>query len=803
MQNFVTPTGVIPKSTSHSDQLGTKLTIRIKGKVQRIEQANFRLMKRFGLLLSFCCLVSQGIQAQEPVRIGVVLSGGGAKGAAHVGFLKALEELGVPIHAVSGASMGALVGAYYAAGWSPAEMDSLLGTADFQRRSTGTFPISFGFKRQDFDPSVVDVHVSSAKGWTQDHLIAGLPTDWGLMKDLSPASAAAREIGFDDLFVPFRCVASDVLAKSDTVFSSGDLATAARASMTFPFFLEPVEVEGRLLFDGGLYNNFPSDVLMAAFSPDVIIGCNVSSGELVLTAQDPASQIEAMITRPANLSALCEEMLVIHPVTGIGTFDFESVLQASQAGYDATMAQSDAILALIRGQFEQASEVQRRRSAYRKSLPEFAVGDVEVTGLNPGQTRYASRLLKSASGNARASVLERSLYLLVSDEHIAGARPTAEYNPTTHAFDVQVEATQQRDLRIEAGGSVSSNPVSFGHVGLSYSRFGRVPLAIEASSTFGNFYSAFSAHARIDWHGAIPLAIRPDFTLHRWNFERSFATFFQDVRPSYLVMSERQAGLSVFMPTGTNGVLWMRAADLQTTDDYYPNYEFNPKDTTDRIDWHGIVAGAGFRRSSMPKKAMNRTGNRFEVGAMRHRGTARDWLRDEMGMARRDTSSIATSFWRLSALFEQYSAFEDDRFSIGLRGEMKLSDEQLRRSYFGSIVQTAPFQPTPGSQIKVLERFRSYNFIACGAALDVILVRSLRWRGEAHVYRPFQRLMDTDKGPVFDERVGPSYLLGSWFVSDGAFGLITLGVEYYHLERNPWLFEFTLGHRVFNRSDRR
>ncbi len=752
-----------------------------------------------GLLL---LLTAALVQGQPPVRVGVVLSGGGAKGAAHVGFLMALEEMGVPVDAVAGASMGALVGAYYAAGWSPEQMDSLLHTEGFKRRSTGEFPVTFGFKRQDLDPSVVEVRWSSEAGWTQDHLIDGLPTDWALMQDLAPASAAAGG-DFDALFVPFRCVASDVLAKKDTTFAAGDLGTATRASMTFPFFLEPIEVDGRLLFDGGMYNNFPSDVLYEAFAPDVILGCNVSKGGLELAAQNPASQLEAMITQPANLTPLCDDMLIIEPETGIGTFDFDEVGRAVAKGYAAAMAAQEAILERVGAARLAPGEVEAKRRRFVAGLPPFEVGQVAVTGLSPGQSHYASRLLRRTSGALRAATLERNLYLLVSDEHIASARPVGTYQADEGRFDVTVQARSERDLRFEAGGSLASRPVSFGHAGLSFARFGRVPFAVEASSTFGDFYNALAAQARIDWHGPVPLAIRPDFILHRWNYVRNFATFFQDIRPSYFVVTERQWGGSVFLPTGAHGILWLRAAHLETTDDFYPRFDFNPTDTTDLVQWEGGVLGAGFRRSSMKEKAMNRQGNRFELGVKRYRGEVRDALRNEFGLARRDTSVSEVAFWRFAALIEQYTAVRDEALSMGFRGELLLSDELLRRSYMGSVVQTQPFQPLPGASTQLLETFRAYNFVALGAIADLRVFRSIRWRTELHWYRPFDRIQYTGKGPVLDEEAGPGYMAGSWLVAQTPFGLATLGVEHYRGEREPWLFEFTFGHRVFNRSERR
>jgi NTE family protein len=739
--------------------------------------------------------------------VGVVLSGGGAKGAAHIGFLKEIEAAGIPIDFVTGTSMGALVAAYYAAGWSPEEMESLLATEAFAMRVAGESPWRFGFASGPQDASLVDLRFSSIGGFSRGYWVSSLPTDWALMSELGPAAAAARG-NFDSLFVPFRCVAADVTTKSDVVFASGDLATAVRASMTFPFYLEPIAVDGNYLYDGGLYNNFPSDVAYQTFMPDVLLGSLVSSPNVEPSADNLAAQIEAMVTRPSNFDPICPEMVIVRPDTPMGTFDFDRVGEAVEAGEVATRAWVDSVWSILLTlqpdtlafQPSHPLAVQQRRRGFRDGLPPFVVGQVQVEGLTPGQTHYAERIIGRPK---RVAQLERNLHFLLADEHIASARPVAQYRPESQRFDVHILAKSERDLRFRAGGSFSSSPVSFGYAGVSYSRFSRVPLVWEVNSAFGNFYSAIQSSLRLDTHGPIPVAIQPEFLLHRWNHVRSFATFYQDVRPSYMVLTERQAGLSLRSPLGPDGQLTLRATQLQTQDDYYPERDFLPSDTTDRTSFQGWVVAWGFRHSDMPEKMLNREGRTFAIHAQRFSGVTESYLRAPFGgPARSDTLSQLVNWARLVLRGEQYWTLDGGRISLGGAGVLVASDEPLRASYRGSLIQATAFQPTLGSRMRFSDRYRAYNYAALGGILDVRIKGNLRWRAEGHLFRPFDRVAPGPEGAVVDLTPAPGGIGGTWLVLQSPVGLVTLGIEHLWGELDPWIWEFSVGYRIFRPSER-
>ena len=215
-----------------------------------------------------------------PQKVGLVLSGGGALGLAHVGVLKALEENNIPVDYITGTSAGAMIGSMYSAGISPQQMEYLFFDDKFELMSNGGIETQYKyfFRKTESDASIVNVRFSNDFNVSKSlptNLTNPISLDFEYMKQYSNISAQAN-YNFDSLFVPFRCVASDISTKSQVVFGTGHLNQAVRASMTYPGYIRPIMVEGKLLFDGGLYNNFPSDIMYDEFMPDIIIGVNFS-----------------------------------------------------------------------------------------------------------------------------------------------------------------------------------------------------------------------------------------------------------------------------------------------------------------------------------------------------------------------------------------------------------------------------------------------------------------------------------------------------------------------------------------------
>ena len=214
-------------------------------------------------------------------KVGLVFSGGGAKGLAHIGVLKALEENNIPIDYIVGTSMGGIVGGMYAAGYSPSEIEHIALSEDFQNWVSGRFKSDYRyfFNKKPENPSFLTAKLQVDTGFhvkLRSNLVNDVPLNFALLELYGHASANARG-DFDKLFVPFRCIVADVFSQEMIPVARGNLAEAIRGTFTVPLVYRPVKVNGKYVFDGGLYNNFPVDVMKKDFNPDYIIGTNVSS----------------------------------------------------------------------------------------------------------------------------------------------------------------------------------------------------------------------------------------------------------------------------------------------------------------------------------------------------------------------------------------------------------------------------------------------------------------------------------------------------------------------------------------------
>ena len=215
--------------------------------------------------------------------VGLVLSGGGAKGFAHIGVIKALEEHKIPIDYIGGTSMGAVVGGLYAMGMSTDEMIRIVKSEEFSHWMSGVIEEEYNyyFKAEYPGPDLlslgIDIKDTIPKTRLPLSLIPNHLMDFVFMEIFSRASAAAG-YDFDSLFVPYLCVSVDVSNSREVVFRKGDLTQAVRASMTYPLYFRPIVIDGNIMYDGGIYNNFPINHVKEHFKPDVIIGSKAAEG---------------------------------------------------------------------------------------------------------------------------------------------------------------------------------------------------------------------------------------------------------------------------------------------------------------------------------------------------------------------------------------------------------------------------------------------------------------------------------------------------------------------------------------------
>ena len=222
-------------------------------------------------------------------KIGLALGGGGARGTAHIGVIRALEEMHIPIDYVAGTSMGSIIGGLYSCGYTPDEMEKLIGSIPWDtlfQDAPDRKDQSFRQKEDDFErliPFEFGLNLKKGGLVLPPGLIAGSKLGFVLENATMPCASVTN---FDQLRIPFRAVATDIQTGKPYVMSSGDLARVIRASMAIPAGFTPVEIDGHLLIDGGESENLPVQTVLA-MGADIVIAVNVGSSGAEIGGQAP------------------------------------------------------------------------------------------------------------------------------------------------------------------------------------------------------------------------------------------------------------------------------------------------------------------------------------------------------------------------------------------------------------------------------------------------------------------------------------------------------------------------------------
>lgn len=319
--------------------------------------------------------------------VGLVLSGGGSKGLAHIGVIKALEENRIPIDYIGGTSMGAIVGGCYAMGMSTDEIITIIESDDFRYWMSGVMEeeYKYYFKAEDPGPEILSLAIELKDTIPKTRLpLSVIPNelmDFAFMEIFSRASAAAG-YDFDSLFIPFLCNAADISNSQEVVFTNGDLSQAVRASMTVPLYFRPILMDGNIMYDGGIYNNFPVEHVEKHFNPDVIIGSKAAQGNTPPDEFDVMAQIENIVMKPS--------VYAIDPKKGVlldmdfkkqSLLSFDKLEEFVEVGYRTTMEKMDSIKLLVSRVAEDTATLSMRREAYADKLPELLFSEVDEKSL--------------------------------------------------------------------------------------------------------------------------------------------------------------------------------------------------------------------------------------------------------------------------------------------------------------------------------------------------------------------------------------------------------------------------------------
>lgn len=753
--------------------------------------------------MSLCLFFLPFTQAQ---KVGLVLSGGGAKGMTHIGIIRALEENNIPIDYITGTSMGAIIGSLYAMGYSPDDMEALLRSEDFKRWYSGQIEPEYGyyFKQKRPTPEFFNIRFSFKDSLHIKPQI--LPTSMVnpiqmnlVFVELFARATAACNGDFNHLFVPFRCIASDVYNKRPLIMRKGDLGDAVRASMSFPFVFKPIEIDSVLAYDGGIYNNFPTDIMREDFRPGVIIGSVVAANPGKPKENDLMSQLENMIMQKTDYTLPDSLGIVMtFKYDDVSLLDFDRLQELHDIGYNRTISLMDSIKSRIHRRTS-AENVRLRRLVYRSNLPQFRFRDIYIEGANPQQQAYIKKEFHDEDHEVFTyEDLKRGYFRLLSDNMISEIIPHAVYDPKNDLYSLHLKVKMEDNFSVRMGGSVSTTSSNQIYLGLGYQNLNYYSKEITLDGQIGKVYNNAQLMAKIDLPTRVPTSYRLIASLSTFDYYKKDKLFSKNDKPSFNSKDERFVKLMVALPFLANKRAEISIGYGKLQDNYFQSNVINfDKDRSDRSTYNLLGGAIGFYGSTLNARQYATKGYFEKLVAQVFTGK-------EKFIPGNPTETSFTTKDRQSWLQISYMKYAyhtmTPKFTLGWMAEMLYSSKNFSENYAATMLQAADFSPTPHSKIMYNEAFRANQFLAAGIKPIFVFNDMFQVRSELYGFMPIfpikkNALNKAYYGKAFSRF---EYLGEISVICQLPFGAISAYVNHYSSPKKEWNVGLTLGWQLFN-----
>lgn len=690
---------------------------------------HYRLLSAILLLTTFST-----ISSSRPT-VGLVLSGGGAKGIAHAGVIQALEDHGIPVDYVAGTSMGAVVGGLYCCGYSPADMMTLFKSKGFRNWSMGSLDQSdlwevakpapipswfeFSFSRGDKKKLKIDSNGMPGS------LISPLPMNIEFLELFSPYCQLCQG-DFDKLFVPLRTVTSDIYHKRKVVCSKGILADAVRSSMSFPMVYKPITMDSVLMFDGGIYDNFPVDVMHEDFDPDFIVGISVSIPDAKPQQNNLYSQLQDLIIQRNDYDLPEEYGVKIQvPVQQYNVLEFNDADAIYAIGYQKGEEMADSIcrrLSKISPDFKvDKSETAKRRAAFKSRLKDVYFSSGEAIGTTPKETDIIVQSFFQGRDSINLKDVKEAYYYNLASDKYTDLVPLRKVNGDSTLLSLTPDMMGEWRLRV--GGLATTSTQSRLFLSAGYHPFGKNPLSVDLNGWLGQTYQAGSLFFRCD----LPVKYKAYFELGGvMSREKLYDTdvfFYESKVPDFAISKENF--LRVAFRKGFSTV-WM--ASVEGSYGYLKSNYYSGNQYDDRYDSsiHAWKAALKLEQNTFDNDMYPMYGTNVKIKAegSRKKETGSGKWHNQL-----DLSAAAAHYFPIGQYFS---------LGAGIEGAYRFGKPW--QNYIAALVQSTAFAPTPAMKGYFNCGFRNPSYLAAGISPVFSPLHGLQFRGDFYGYTKFKAL---------------------------------------------------------------
>ncbi len=758
------------------------------------------MFKRFAILLILLC--STSVYSQ---KVGLVLSGGGAKGAVHIGVIKALEENGIPIDYVAGTSVGAIVGSLYAMGYTPEEMLELFLSDEFHYWQTGKVEENFFYyfrkpsDTPEFTRFMVNIKdsVDLKSVIMPKSLINPIQMNQAFVQLFAPANAYCKN-NFDNLFIPFLCIASDTYNKKAIVLRQGDLGDAVRASMTFPFFFKPIQKDSIPLFDGGIYDNFPVGEMKEAFHPDFIIGSSVAGSSKKRPFEESIyEQIEGMIMQRTQYSVAPEDGIIMKfQLENVSLLDFNKSQELYEMGYKRGLEMADSIKERI-SRRENLSELEEKRKNFKSKLPRLVFRYVHITGINESQKVYVeSQIRRKEDGTFNMHDFKMAYFRLLADSKIKEIIPHAIYNPDNNTFDLHLDVQVNNELMVAFGGNISSTNANQLYLGLGYQSLTEYSLNVNLDMQVGNSYNGVALHGRLELPEKFPLYLTGTIAHNFRKYYESDKLFIDTELSTFIQQRETFGRLGVGLPFMSKAKVELLLGYGSLEDRYYQsNLESYYNTKFEKSKYSLFQISTSIKKNTFDTK-------QYPILGQEHFFIA-DFISGDETFTPADpklSSQKGTyqSWVQLKGRIHNYHQVSP-KLNLGYIYEVVVSSKNLLSNYTASVLQAPGFTPTPHSKLVFNEAFHANQYFAAGITPIWKLSSIVHLRGDFDTFLPMYPINRIEKGNAsYGKLFSKTSYMGELslvirlpFMSIGFYG------NYYNFPKNNWNFGLNMGYLIF------
>ena len=761
-------------------------------------------MRKILLVLIAIWLFMPTVCAQ---KVGLVLSGGGAKGLTHIGIIRALEENNIPIDYITGTSMGAIIGSLYAMGYSPDDMEELLKSEDFKRWYSGQIEEKYvyHFKKNVPTPEFFNIRFSfkdSLKNFKPQFLPTSVvnPIQMNLVfVDLYARATASCKGDFDKLFVPFRCIASDVYNKKQLVMRNGDLGDAVRASMSFPFMFKPIEIDNVLAYDGGIYNNFPTDVMRDDFHPDIIIGSVVSTNPTKPKENDLMSQIENMVMQKTDYS-IPDSMgiLMTFKYDNVSLMDFQRIDELHDIGYNRTISMMDSIKSRIQRRVN-LDNIRLRRLVYKSNYPELRFKNILIEGSNAQQQAYIKKEFHASDDKEFTyEDVKRGYFRLLSGNMISEIIPHAVFNPEDDTYDLHLKVKLEDNISVRIGGNVSTTSSNQIYLGLSYQNLNYNAKEFTFDGQLGKIYNNVQLMGKIDFATSIPTSYRLIASISTFDYFKKEKLFSRNDKPAFNQKDERFVKLKAGLPFLSSKRADFGIGIAKIQDRYFQKNVIDfDKDKYDKSTYSLFGGSISFNGSTLNSRQFPTQGAHEELVAQIF--TGKECFYPGESSDNKKASEERHSWLQLSYMKEKYHRMAE-HWTLGWYLKALYSSRNFSENYTATMMQAGEFAPTAHGQLMYNEAFRANQFVGVGVRPIYRFNQMFHVRGEFYGFMP---IFPIERNSINKAYYGKAfsrfeYLGEVSVVCQLPFGAISAYVNHYSSPKREWNVGLTLGWQLFN-----